>query len=101
MVSPTFTLINQYPGGRLPLAHADLYRLERADELDEIGLDELVRGDGVVAIEWSDKFSVLPADALRITLRVVGERERELAAEAAAGAGAAALAAWAARLAGR
>jgi len=54
ITSPTFTLINEYPG-RLPLFHADLYRLETVQDLEDIGLDELLYGQGVLAVEWADK----------------------------------------------
>lgn len=67
--SPTFSLINDYPGGRLRVWHVDLYRLEREAELAELGLDDLF-GDrrGVVLVEWADKFDVMPKDHLRIEL---------------------------------
>jgi tRNA threonylcarbamoyladenosine biosynthesis protein TsaE len=52
--SPTFTLIQEYRGGRLPLLHVDLYRLSDSREIDELGLDELGQ-DGVLAIEWAEK----------------------------------------------
>jgi tRNA threonylcarbamoyladenosine biosynthesis protein TsaE len=67
--SPTFSLINDYPGGRLRVWHVDLYRLEREAELVELGLDELF-GDrrGVVLVEWADKFGVMPPDHLRLEL---------------------------------
>ncbi len=52
--SPTFTLVQEYRGGRLPLLHVDLYRLSDAREIDDLGLDELGEG-GVVAIEWAEK----------------------------------------------
>ena len=52
--SPTFTLIQEYRGGRLPLFHVDLYRLTAA-EVDDLGLDELALGGGVMAIEWPDR----------------------------------------------
>lgn len=94
VVSPTFALINVYPGGRLPLHHADLYRLEREVELDEIGLDEVMRGDGVVAVEWADRFDVLPADALHVSIRVDSETERTIEAAASGPASEAVLAAW-------
>jgi tRNA threonylcarbamoyladenosine biosynthesis protein TsaE len=78
--SPTFTLINEHRGGRLPVWHVDLYRIERARELEEIGLDEIIdRGEGVVLIEWADRFPVLPADHLRVELTVEGEGRRLLA----------------------
>jgi tRNA threonylcarbamoyladenosine biosynthesis protein TsaE len=57
VASPTFTLINEHRGGRVLLHHIDLYRLERADELIELGLEELVGGEGVCAIEWVDRFA--------------------------------------------
>ena len=67
--SPTFSLINEYPGGRLRVWHVDLYRLEREAELAELGLEDLF-GDrrGVVLVEWADKFDVMPPDHLRIEL---------------------------------
>ena len=67
--SPTFSLVNEYPGGRLIVWHVDLYRLERASELAELGLDDVI-GDrrGLVIVEWADRFAVLPPDHLRIEL---------------------------------
>ena len=56
VTSPTFTLVHEYRGGRLPLLHVDLYRLDRAD-LDEIGLDDDLALRGVVAIEWAERLS--------------------------------------------
>ncbi len=56
VTSPTFTLIHEYPGGRLPVYHFDFYRLEDEDEALKIGLDEYLDGDGVCVIEWADKF---------------------------------------------
>jgi tRNA threonylcarbamoyl adenosine modification protein YjeE len=75
--SPTFSLINEYPGGRLVVWHADLYRIEREAELAELGLDDVI-GDprGVVVVEWADRFAVLPDGHTRIELRhVPGGRE--------------------------
>jgi tRNA threonylcarbamoyladenosine biosynthesis protein TsaE len=94
VTSPTFTLINEYRGGRLVLFHADLYRIERARELDQLGFDELVGGAGVLAIEWSDRFAVLPGDHLRIELVVTGETERRLTAAAGGPRSERLLAAW-------
>ncbi len=70
--SPTFSLVNQYDG-HLIVWHVDLYRLERAAELPELGLDDVI-GDprGIVVIEWADKFAVLPDDHLRIELAHAG-----------------------------
>ena len=52
--SPTFTLVQEYRGGRLPLYHADLYRLNDAREVDDLGLEEMAL-DGILALEWADK----------------------------------------------
>jgi tRNA threonylcarbamoyl adenosine modification protein YjeE len=67
--SPTFSLVNEYRGGRLVVWHVDLYRIEREAELRELGLEELIGdGRGVVLIEWADKYDVLPTDHLRLEL---------------------------------
>jgi tRNA threonylcarbamoyladenosine biosynthesis protein TsaE len=68
-VSPTFSLVNEYPGGRLVVWHVDLYRLERAAELPELGLDDVI-GDprGICVVEWADRFAMMPADHLRLEL---------------------------------
>ena len=62
VTSPTFTLINEYPG-RIPVYHVDLYRISEEDELVELGLDELLGSDGVIVIEWGEK---LPERLLKL-----------------------------------
>jgi tRNA threonylcarbamoyladenosine biosynthesis protein TsaE len=69
VTSPTFTLVNIYRGGRIDLVHSDLYRIERAAELVELGLDDVI-GEALVCVEWSDRFDVLPADSLVIELSI-------------------------------
>lgn len=71
VTSPTFTLVHEYRGGRLPLVHVDLYRLDRAD-LDEIGLDAELAGKGVLAVEWADRLQRPPRDAMRVTIEDAG-----------------------------
>ena len=65
--SPTFTIIQEYPG-RVTLYHVDLYRLEPV-EVDDLGLDDLVSGEGVVAIEWADRWNGRPDDVDRSAAR--------------------------------
>jgi len=78
VTSPTFTLVHEYRGGRLPLIHVDLYRLDRAD-IDEIGLDEDLAAKGVVAIEWAERLSRPIANAVRIRISDLGADHREIA----------------------
>ncbi len=54
VTSPTFTIIHEYPGGRIPLVHADLYRLGQGADITETGLEEYMGGDVVTAIEWAE-----------------------------------------------
>ncbi len=54
VTSPTFTIVNEHIGGRLPLYHFDFYRLRSISELDEIGFDEYIFGNGVCVLEWAD-----------------------------------------------
>jgi tRNA threonylcarbamoyladenosine biosynthesis protein TsaE len=76
--SPSFTLINEYPG-RAPFYHIDLFRLKSEKEAEELGLDEYFLGDGVTAIEWADKIpSLLPTEILWIHIHYTGEHTRSL-----------------------
>jgi len=80
ITSPTFTLAHQYDDGRLTLHHLDVYRLERLAEMEDVGVPELVDGDGVVLIEWGDVVApALPQDYLEITFTYgEGDDDREL-----------------------
>lgn len=66
IASPSFVLIREY-AGPLRVYHVDLYRLERPDEIADLGLDEMMGGPGVVIVEWADRASgMLPADHVRV-----------------------------------
>jgi tRNA threonylcarbamoyladenosine biosynthesis protein TsaE len=71
ITSPTFVLVHSYAGGRVPLHHADLYRLERTGEVADLALDELLEASGVVLVEWGDVVGrSLGDDRLLVTLTV-------------------------------
>jgi tRNA threonylcarbamoyladenosine biosynthesis protein TsaE len=75
--SPTFVLIQEYPA-RFPIYHFDAYRLSGPREFQELGTDEYFGGEGVCIVEWADKVeATLPAEHLRIDIRVVSENERQ------------------------
>ena len=77
--SPTFTLMSSYEGGRLPLYHFDLYRLDDAGELDDIDYFATIEGDGVSVVEWADKFcEACPEDHLLLGFSVRSDGVREI-----------------------
>ena len=80
VTSPTFTLVHEYRGGRLPLIHVDLYRLDRA-ELDEIGLDQDLSATGVTAVEWSERLTREIAGAVLVRITDGGGDRREISIE--------------------
>lgn len=70
VTSPTFTIVNEYEGGRLPLFHFDMYRLGSADELFDIGWEDYLARGGVCAVEWSENVDeALEEDTIRVDIR--------------------------------
>ena len=81
--SPTFTLVAEHLGGRLPLYHFDVYRLPDETGLYELAFDEYLDAGGVVVIEWADKIiPALPPDRLEIAFSIAGDAERRLTVSA-------------------
>ena len=69
VTSPTFTVVNEYEGGRLPLFHFDMYRLSSSEELYDIGWEDYLDRGGVCAVEWSENVrEALPPDAVTVTI---------------------------------
>jgi tRNA threonylcarbamoyladenosine biosynthesis protein TsaE len=75
--SPTFTLIQEYAGGRATLHHVDLYRLAPA-EVADLGLDDLVSGGDIVAIEWAERWPDRPGDAIEVDIEDAGGDRRDI-----------------------
>ena len=70
VTSPTFTIVNEYEGGRLPLFHFDMYRLGDADELFHIGWEDYLARGGICAVEWSENVEeAMEDDAVRVAIR--------------------------------
>jgi tRNA threonylcarbamoyladenosine biosynthesis protein TsaE len=77
VTSPTFTLIHEYGGGRI--YHIDLYRLERAEEVARLGLDEIFERNAVVLVEWGERFPrLMPADRIEIRMEAGNSDERRI-----------------------
>jgi tRNA threonylcarbamoyladenosine biosynthesis protein TsaE len=82
ILSPTFTIVTEH-AGPVPLTHIDVYRLSGALEADEIGMRELLSGDGVCLVEWAEKITeLLPTDCIQVIFIILGDDRREIAVAA-------------------
>ena len=81
VTSPTYTIVNEYLGGRLPLFHFDMYRLRSADELFDIGWDDYLDRHGICAVEWSENVAEALENPLTVTIEKLGETSRKITVE--------------------
>ena len=81
VTSPTYTIVNEYLGGRLPLFHFDMYRLRSSDDLFDIGWEDYLDRGGVCAVEWSENVEDAMEDAICITIEKLGEDSRQITLE--------------------
>ena len=77
VTSPTFTLVHEYPGGRLPLVHLDLYRIDRI-ELDDVGFDPALAESGVLVVEWAERLARDVAGAVTVRITDLGGDARRI-----------------------
>lgn len=76
VTSPTYTIVNEYLGGRLPLFHFDMYRLASADDLWDIGWDDYLERGGICAVEWSENVEEAMEGAVLVTIAKLGDETR-------------------------
>ena len=81
VTSPTYTIVNEYLSGRLPLFHFDMYRLRSADDLFDIGWEDYLDRNGICAVEWSENVAEAMEDAVFITIQKTGENSRRIIVE--------------------
>ena len=81
VTSPTYTIVNEYLSGRLPLFHFDMYRLRSSDDLWDIGWEDYLDRGGVCAVEWSENVADAMEDAVRVRIEKTGEEERRIILE--------------------
>ena len=81
VTSPTYTIVNEYLGGRLPLFHFDMYRLASSDDLFDIGWDDYLERGGICAVEWSENVADAMENAISITIEKTGEDTRRITIE--------------------
>ncbi len=81
VTSPTYTIVNEYLGGRLPLFHFDMYRLKSSDDLWDIGWEDYLERGGVCAVEWSENVDDAMENAVYVTIEKTGEKTRRITIE--------------------
>ena len=84
VTSPTYTIVNEYLGGRLPLFHFDMYRLSCAEDLWDIGWDDYLDRGGICAVEWSENVAEAMEDPVTVTIEKLGDTSRRITVEGGA-----------------
>ena len=85
VTSPTYTIVNEYLSGRMPLFHFDMYRLASADDLWDIGWEDYLERGGVCAVEWSENVRDAMEDAITVRIEKLGEDTRRITIEGGEG----------------
>ena len=81
ITSPTFTIVNEYEGGRLPLFHFDMYRLGSAEDLWDIGWEDYLDRNGICAVEWSENVRDAMENAISVRIEKTGDESRRITIE--------------------
>ena len=81
VTSPTYTIVNEYLSGRMPLYHFDMYRLASSDDLWDIGWEDYLERGGVCAVEWSENVADALEDAIRVRIEKIGDEDRRITIE--------------------
>ena len=81
VTSPTYTIVQEYLGGRLPLFHFDMYRLSSSDDLWDIGWEDYLDRGGICAVEWSENVEDAMENAIFVTIEKTGEQSRKITVE--------------------
>jgi tRNA threonylcarbamoyladenosine biosynthesis protein TsaE len=81
VTSPTYTIVNEYLGGRLPLFHFDMYRLRSSDDLFDIGWEDYLDRGGICAVEWSENVEEALEDFILVNIEKIGDESRRITIE--------------------
>ncbi len=81
VTSPTYTIVNEYPGGRLPLFHFDMYRLRSSEDLWDIGWEDYLERGGICAVEWSENVADAMENPITVTIEPLGDTARRITIE--------------------
>ena len=81
VTSPTYTIVNEYLSGKMPLFHFDMYRLHSADDLFDIGWEDYLERGGICAVEWSENVADALENAITVNIEKLGDEERRITIE--------------------